>query len=359
MIEDNKITIGLWNANGLTPTKVSELLSYCHSFTAIFITETKLTAPSRLHNTNGWTQFHIYGPLIYVNPTFNRGSQGVVALVNPNRPVHVTHLLSTNPYTLSLQFGKLHISCLYLPPSLSLNQVFATLDAIPLQQDSILCGDFNARFHHFTGDTERNVKGTRLQSWCQDHDLSILNATLAHGDETFARMVEGRKQKSIIDLFTSNNLTTLQNPSMFVDKDLVLGSDQCVLSLTFDLEVDPVARVIPDAVPPRRVWNLSKLKEKETREPYEYTFFNNTQRISNTLDNTLASLKYAVNTCSKPDFDALNDSLCSAIYSALDTAVGKRTPKPKTWHKYWTPALQVVAAIRDPCYRRWRNANGR
>lgn len=354
----NNITIGLWNANGLTPTKVSELLSTCHSFTVIFITESKLTAPSRIHDTDGWTQFHLYGPPVFVTPTYNRGSQGVVALVNPNCPVTVTHLLSPNPYTLSLQFGKLRISCLYLPPSLSLHQVFATLDTIPLQQDSILCGDFNARFHHFTGDTDRNVRGTRLQSWCEDHSLSILNATMAHGDETFTRMVENRRQKSIIDLFITNNLTTLQNPSMFVDKDLVLGSDHCVLSLTFDLEVDSVAGVIPDAVPPRRLWNLSKLLEPKTRELYISTFFETTNDLFDQLKYTCQQLQQCPTIAEKPNMDALNDMLCSAIYSALDTTVGARKPKPNTWHKYWTPALQAVAAIRNNCYRRWRNANG-
>lgn len=354
----NNITIGLWNANGLTATKVSELLSFCHSFTVIFITESKLTAPSRLHDTEGWTQFHLYGPPVYVNPTYNRGSQGVVALVNPNCPVTVTHLLSPNPYTLSLQFGKLRISCLYLPPSLSLPQVFATLDTIPLQQDSILCGDFNARFHHFTGDTDRNVRGTRLQSWCEDHDLSILNATMAHGDETFTRMVEGQQQKSIIDLFITNNLTILQNPSMFVDKDLVLGSDHCVLSLTFDLEVDSVAGVIPDAVPPRRLWNLTKLLEPKVSELYTRHFVQNAKELFDSLDYTRQQLRQCPEHAEKPDMDALNDTLCSAIYSALDNTVGNRKPRPATWHKYWTPALQAVAAIRNNCYRRWRNANG-
>ena len=310
--------------NGLHQTSLSDVLSHCHSFTILFITETKLLSPTRLFNLNNWTQFHQYGKPVYVNPNYSRGSQGIVALVNPDCPVEVTHLLSPNPYTLSLQFGTLRISCLYLPPSLPHTQVFAALDTIPLQRDSILCGDFNARFSHLLGDEVCNPRGTLLQSWCEDRDLSILNATLAYGAPTFTRMMNSQKQQSIIDLFITNNLSVLQNPSMFVNQDLTLGSDHCILSLTFDLDIDNTPQVITDAVPPRRVWNLSRLQEQQTKELYVNTFSNNTKNVVTTLASTLEDSKNRNTRSSKPDFDALNDSLCSSIYSALDTAIGKK-----------------------------------
>ncbi|KAI8348652.1 hypothetical protein BD560DRAFT_338175, partial [Blakeslea trispora] len=150
---NTRLSIGLWNANGLQLTSVADVLSHCRSFDIVLITETWILSPSLLPTS--WIQFHTYGKPVAGN---YRGSQGIVALVNSDCPVSVTHLTSPNPYTLCLQFGQLRIACFYLPPSLSLDQVLTTLDSIPLSRDTILCGDFNARLSSLVGDSLGNSR---------------------------------------------------------------------------------------------------------------------------------------------------------------------------------------------------------
>ncbi|KAI8329012.1 hypothetical protein BD560DRAFT_319183, partial [Blakeslea trispora] len=134
-------------------SSIADVLSHCRSFDIVLITETWILSPSLLPTS--WTQFHTYGKPVAGN---YRGSQGIVALVNPDCPVSVTHLTSPNPYTLCLQFGQLRIACFYLPSSLSLDQVLTTLDSIPLSRDTILCGDFNARLSSLVGDSLGNSR---------------------------------------------------------------------------------------------------------------------------------------------------------------------------------------------------------
>lgn len=153
------ITIGLWNANGLQKTTVADVLSHCQSFDILFVTESWILSPYTL--PTAWTDFHTYGnPVTMITPTGKkvRGSNGIVALINPDCSVPINHLPSSNPYTLNLQFGQLRISCFYLPPSLSTSQAMAILDSVPLQEDTILCGDFNARLFHVTGDKISNAR---------------------------------------------------------------------------------------------------------------------------------------------------------------------------------------------------------
>ncbi|KAI8984131.1 hypothetical protein BDF20DRAFT_815769, partial [Mycotypha africana] len=142
------LSIGLWNANGLQQTTVADVLSHCSSMSLLLVTESWILSPSRLPTS--WHQFHTYGKPVQGG---YRGSQGIVALVNPNCPVPVSHLSSPSPYALSLNFGPFRLACFYFPPNLPLDEVIATLDKVPLHKNTILCGDFNARFGRITGDT--------------------------------------------------------------------------------------------------------------------------------------------------------------------------------------------------------------
>ena len=52
------LSIGLWNANGLRTTVISEILQYASSFSLLIITESWLRSPSRL--PTNWSQYHVY-----------------------------------------------------------------------------------------------------------------------------------------------------------------------------------------------------------------------------------------------------------------------------------------------------------
>jgi hypothetical protein len=355
--KEHTITIGLWNANSLQATTISEVLSHCQSFTILFITETWILPPSLLNV--GWTEFHTYGkPVFDRNNRRSRGSQGIVALINPSCPLPVSHLISSNPYILSLQLGQLRISCFYLPPSLSLSQATAALDSIPLDRNTILCGDFNARLSSLTGDTDSNPRGTQFKPWFEDRDLEVLNATLAYGIPTFTRMMKDVEHTSIIDLFITNNLTILQRPAIDIYSDLTMGSDHCLLSLTFDLELDNNAPIDPAALPPRRTWKLSKLNDPKVCAEYARVF---TERSKDLLDSVALAhqdlIDYPGSSVS-PDFDDINAKLCSAIYSSLDSSVGNKPKKAAHHAKYWTEELQATADFRNTCYKQWRRSSG-
>ncbi|KAG1436133.1 hypothetical protein G6F56_013692 [Rhizopus delemar] len=143
------IKIGLWNANGLTGATAQDFLQHCTSFSILFITETWLRPPRRIDSS--WSQFHVYGPPV---PNSFRGSQGVSALVSPGCPMAVVQFPVHTQYGLGLRLGRsLRLICLYLPPSLSDDEVSSVLVSLPTSDDTIICGDLNARLGAVTGDT--------------------------------------------------------------------------------------------------------------------------------------------------------------------------------------------------------------
>jgi hypothetical protein len=187
--------------------------------------------PPMLIPTN-WTQYHIYGTKV-INDN-NRGSGGVAALINPRCPYPVTQLPSPNNHILSLKVGALRVYCVYLPPSLHLDQVFDILNSTPLLPGTIICGDFNARLGELLGDSKTNPRGLRLLPWLSDRQLSVLNGSLAYGIPTFSAFRQGVEVSSIIDLFITNmGPSSLSASLLNVECDLSLGSDHRLMTLSF------------------------------------------------------------------------------------------------------------------------------
>ncbi|KAG1306124.1 hypothetical protein G6F62_015468 [Rhizopus arrhizus] len=59
------------------------------------------------------------------------------------------------------------IHCVYLPPALSVDEAMEILDNLPVQthpsqQNTIICGDFNARHREMLGDNRTTRRGTAL-----------------------------------------------------------------------------------------------------------------------------------------------------------------------------------------------------
>ena len=343
------LTIGLWNANGLQASTVDDLLRHCQSFSLVFITETWLLPPHRIRTA--WSQYNVYGSRV---PNSFRGSQGVSALVSPRCPMAVVQFPIHTKHGLGLRLGRsLRLICLYLPPSLSHDEVSAALVSLPTSDDTIICGDLNARLDAVTGDSVANARGSLLLRWCEERGLSILNSSLAHGVPTFLSFRGNRVQQSVIDYFLTN-MVPLRSPRMQVAAELSLGSDHKLMSLSFDYPVPVDHPIEPDhSSPARRLWNLSRLQEDDTRKLYVETF----KSLAPPLVEKLSSIKSRPPP-TIPPIDDLNDAVNEAIYSALDKTVGSRPTRPAHWKTFWNESLQELADAREHYYRKWRRAIG-
>lgn len=343
----------LWNANGLQEKTIQEPLSHIPESQLFFITETWLYG-SQIIPTN-WKQYHMYGSK--VPNANNRGRDGIAAFINPTCPYSVIQLPSPNRYTLSLKVNNIRIYCLYLPPTLDNTQVIDILNNIPLSQNTIICGDINARMGAILGDHNSNSRGRCVRHWIENNQLNILNSSLAYGIPTWNGIRRNTNTQSVIDLFITNmNLSMLGNATIQVESELSLGSDHRLLTLSFDLEAtseDNQHESEETCATPRRQWNLYKLGWKKRTTKYRSTFLSNVTPVMNTL----ASLTNNPPE-SRPDIDAINDDINNCLYHALDTAVGEKRYQSSTWKKYWTQELQDLATIRDQRYSRWRHAVG-
>ena len=210
-----------------------------------------------------WSQYHLYGSKVV--GANNRGQGGISALISPHCPHIVSPLPSLNAYTLSMKIGAVNVHCVYFPPSISDDLVISSLKQIPLGSDTIICGDFNSRMGTLTGDSRTNPRGVRLQSFCEQRTLAVLNSTLAHGIATFSTFRQEAEHSSIIDLFLTNisswNMTHL---NLSIETDLSLGSDHRLMTLSFDYAPPLGSGGNSDGtLAPRRLWNLSRLSELE------------------------------------------------------------------------------------------------
>ena len=351
--------ISLWNANGLRMTTIQDSLNYASSSSILLITETWLTSPMLL--PTNWVQYHLYGTKI---ASANRGKGGIVALVNPSCPLSVTLLPSPNAHTLSLKVGVLRVHCVYLPPSLHRNQVLEVLESIPRGANTIICGDFNARLGDTLGDYKVNPRGRLFYPWVLDRQLSILNASLAIGKPTFYGFRKGKETSSVIDLFVTNiDSSDLLGAAIHVESELSLGSDHRLLTLSFEIDSsvlgsggaggDSGAGVSGSGVSVRRLWNLSKLGDKDCLSKYRSSFSSLVAPLQDSLTDLVKNPLEI-----RPDIDGLNKDLLECVYSSLDSSVGDKPGRPGYWKKYWTQDLQDAAEHREKCYRRWRRAKG-
>ena len=340
------VSISLFNSNGLRQHTVHDVLSHVLDTHVLFVTETWLTSGSF---PTDWSQYHLYGKT--VPRAFNRGSGGVTAFVSPSCPFSVTQLPSYNAYTLSLKVGTLTVHCMYLPPPLSSVKVLSLLRSLPVTSDTIVCGDFNARFGSLLGDTQTNPRGNAMQPWLEEASYSILNASLAHGIPTFTAFRRGEPVHSIIDLFLSNiGEAALLCPRLVVESDLSLGSDHRLMVLTFAYVPPAVAATSgSDGLVPRRQWKLSKLRKEKPLGLLRDSFRSSIAPLVGSLSELVSAPPVAC-----PDIDALNESLNDCVYGALDKSIGVKSGRPGHWNKYWTQDIEDAARERDTLYSRWR-----
>lgn len=373
MLPSQSFSLSLWNANGLRATTIHGVLSHVLSTDILLITETWLTSGFLPVN---WSQYHLYGAK--VANAHNRGSGGISALVSPYCPYPVTQLASPNAHTLSLKIGTITVHCVYFSPRLSRDLVLHCLRSLPLNHDTILCGDFNARLGSLTGDAITTPRGTDFKAWIDERGLSLLNGSLAYGIPTFSTFRRETVLSSIIDLFLTNiPLTGMVSPGITVETELSLGSDHRLLTLSFDYvpllgSGDNVGITMDNisgygatgnatssgngnaGVASRRLWNLSRLTEEGPLNLYRDKF----RLLVIPLNRSLTSL-VAHPPLNRPAIDDLNDQLNQCLYQSLDKSIGTKKNKPSHWwKKYWTEDIEQAAKTRDSCYSKWRHTLG-
>ncbi|OAD65301.1 hypothetical protein PHYBLDRAFT_176220 [Phycomyces blakesleeanus NRRL 1555(-)] len=334
---------GLWNANGLQPHAIYDVLQHCHSLHMLFITETWFLPPSRLPTS--WSQIHLYGSPVAGN---YRGFMGVSVLISPSCPYPVTQIPMSSNYALAVKIGLLRIVCLYLLPTMSTHYALAVLSSIPLTNDTIICGDLNSRLGSLTGDYATNSRGLAPCQWLEERALTVVNGQLSLYTPTFISFHQNMEINSIIDLFITN--MSLKNATLNIHTNLSLNSDHCLLSLSFTYAINSTSHAPP---PSRKTWNLSRLQEPDVLKLYAHTFVTNSANLKSTLQSTLEH-----SPSSRPPIDTLTDELNSLIYNSLTSSIGNRSPRPSHWKKFWTSSLQAAAEHCDLCYKKWRHACG-
>ncbi|OAD66178.1 hypothetical protein PHYBLDRAFT_175473 [Phycomyces blakesleeanus NRRL 1555(-)] len=210
---------------------------------------------------------------------------GVSLLVSPSCPYTVTQISIPNNYALAVKIGTFRLICLYLPSSMPTHEALDILSAIPLTDDTIICGDFNARLGSVTGDYASNLHGVALEQWLEKQSLTVLNGVLSPCTPTYISFHNEVEISSIIDLFITN--INFANPSLHIATELSLGSDHQLLSLsfTYDLQHSP-----PAPPPMHQTWNLSCLYEEDVRSLYVTTFVTKSASILITLQDLVQNL---------------------------------------------------------------------
>jgi exonuclease III len=176
----NQLNIMLFNATGLPKQAISSILSLAKHSSVLLIVETRLLSPNRYPTHR--KQYHTYG--IKTHPLATKGSQGISLLVNPVCQFHVHHLPNDDSqpsqYKLSFTIKDVLIHCVYFPPSLDNQTIAEALDSllktIPHTNQTIICGDFNARMENYTGNHSSNSRGNQLYNWIQQNNLIVISS---------------------------------------------------------------------------------------------------------------------------------------------------------------------------------------
>ena len=345
----SNITITLLNVNGLVKQAINTITNSLSSSSLIFLTETWLLSPSR-YPTN-WSQHHNYALPV---ENSHRGKMGITLLTNPSFPYPVHVLPTVSPYILSCKIENVTIHCLYLPPTnLTPIEALEIIQSIPLlissdnnHENTILCGDFNARHKELLGDQRTTPRGTAFANWIKEQVLYCWNSQLTYGMPTFTKQRIDRTEASIIDWILSTE--PLTNVSMTIESDMDLKSDHKPVCISFTMDQPPP----PRDNHPRQLWNLSKLYDDEPRQKYKELFI---EEIANVHDQIKTAIE---NNNIEPDIDNLSNQLTNCIHSSLDQSIGRRKPRPPQVKWFWNDELEKAFQNREKCYRRKIKATG-
>ncbi|KAG2225615.1 hypothetical protein INT45_013726, partial [Circinella minor] len=206
----------------------------------------------------------------------------------------------------------LTIHCLYLLPSnLTAIEALEIIQSIPLltssdnnHENTILCGDFNARHKELLGDQRTTPHGTAFANWIEKQGFT----------------------------------EPLANVTMPIESKMDLKSDHKPVCISFTMDRPPPSRENHS----RQLWNLSKLYDDEYQQKYKNLFI---EKIETVHD----QIKSAINTNNiEPDINYIANQLTDCIHTSLDESV--------KW--FWNEELETAFQDREQCYRRKVKATG-
>lgn len=157
------ISISLFNAIGLPKQAISPALKIAQTSSIHLITEFWPLSPNSYPTS--WIHFYAYGQLIH---SFNnRGSFGIVLLINPSNPSPIQHIPHNEPllakYTLSFIFFKtpciLSLLTSFSIPYRHVGHSLITPFKFSNTTSTIIYGDLNARMVMYTGDNFLTRRG--------------------------------------------------------------------------------------------------------------------------------------------------------------------------------------------------------
>ena len=343
-MSSDRLTIATYNIQNLHSNLVS-VLDACENtnIDIIFFCETRVRS-GKLRCA--WTQYHNYA-IRREDHVSAYDHLGIAFFIRPNFPYEVRPLSIQNNETLTLKVGPYTLHGLYLPPSLPAPVAASRYRSLSVDPFTIVLGDLNVRLKSMTGDARYTPsRHHALTLWMSTNDLTVWNAELAFGLPTFETVRTGRHMKSIVDYFISMR-GNLLDPRMTIHSDLGL-SDHHMCELSF---VPVNMSQLPASTAPRRSWRLQRLQDPEVLTRYTDRFQELTGTLMEDIQQTLE------NDAMLPRADVLEghvQSLNEALYTALDSSVGRSRP-PLNSHKwFWSDHLQHLADRRQQASARWR-----
>ncbi|KAI9271569.1 hypothetical protein BDA99DRAFT_433719, partial [Phascolomyces articulosus] len=188
-MSNKQIQLTIFNITGLRKQAIDSVISFTPNSDLVFLVETWLLSPNRYYTS--WTQHHVHG--IRSITLHSRGRLGISLLINPSCPYHVYYIPNNSSpfslYYLSCIVANTLIHCVYLLPE-KISDAFAldVLESLPLHlpntNNTIICGDFNARLGTETGDSRCNTRGRTLLPWINSNTLTLWNKELLYGQST-------------------------------------------------------------------------------------------------------------------------------------------------------------------------------
>ncbi|KAI8069139.1 Endonuclease/exonuclease/phosphatase, partial [Gilbertella persicaria] len=360
-----KLSIACINANGkLREEAIDSVLYYCKHIDLLFITETWLPPGKTIPTT--WHQYHLYGKAV---SNSYRQQMGISLFINPTSKFNKIYVdLLQSEYYMLCHIDNLKIYCFYLPPfpSLDNNTTMQIINSIPLSNNTILCGDFNARMGKYTGDLRWNPRGSKLSKHIQDNHWYNWNVKCQYGIPTRInyRQQSNTTDNSIVDYFISTS--DFQQADLQIKTDLaILGSDHKML--VFSFLWDDLSFADDQQPQQRKKWKVVRLQELDVLQAYRRTLkqqLHQTQlesKLSDFINYLIASSTELLQdqcTDNRSTLEYLTQQFYNCLYYTLDNILTESDYRPKTWRWFWNKSLQTASNYRQACYFRWCRAYG-
>ena len=285
------LRISFLNVNGLSPEKITPLVRLIdNEIDIIFLAETWNQSSAQLPLSKYYVHHHSGIP-----SQIGHARSGFAILARPHLQPSLT-VIGSCEYSTTLRIGPdLKISCVYLPPSMSILDAQSHLENLP--KPDVVLGDINVRFGSLFGDSHSGPRNrmTMITDWIPKFDLSHLSISglCPRTDHVFAnRLITGRCTQApvstdhhmiTIDIPAQNTETQSHfNPSSstwrFNLKLLNDDSNQAILAARYGNETENLFEQINDIA--NRLTQLSIEQRQEAIDKLDFLLMDSIQKAT-------------------------------------------------------------------------------